>query len=125
MIWFGGAPAIAGFAVANDLLLNSDGVFTSGFEAGLLLHHRGGLLIGHVPKFGNGLRIELIAGSPLLKVCHFCPGSNSATLDGIPVPRRPCLVLAFLSAINAVSGIVGLLDEATGVVGINDIFLSQ
>ena len=61
MTWFGGAPAIAGFAVANDLVLNNDGFFTSGFEAGSLLHHRGGLLIGHIPKFGNSLRIELIA----------------------------------------------------------------
>jgi len=49
------------------------------------------------------------------------PRTDAAALDRIPRPRAPALALAIGGAIERPAGIVGLLDEAPRIGGVDDV----
>ena len=117
----GRAPAVAGSPFGNEFAANGDDVGHFGDEGGPLLHEGLGFLVRHVPKFWDGLGVEGLLFVEMLEFGNPCPRANAAPLDGIPGPGAPCFVLAVGGAIESLSRVVGLLDQAAGIAGVDGI----
>jgi len=50
------------------------------------------------------------------------PRTNATSLNRIPSPGTPGFALAIGFAIEAMSGVIGLLDEASGIGRVDDVF---
>ena len=115
-----GTPAVAGLALADDLAAHNEDILHAFLKAGPLAHERGGWFVRHVPEIRDRLAVEA-AIRAFLKLRHVRPRADTAALDRVPAPRAPRLVLALGTAVEALAGVVGLLDEAPGVADVDGV----
>lgn len=117
----GGAPAVAGRAFGDEFAADGDDIRHAGDEGGPLLHEGGSFFVGHVPELGDGLGVEGLFFVEVFEFGDAGPGSDAASLDGIPGPGAPGFVLAVGGAVENVASVVGLLNEAAGVAGVDGV----
>ena len=117
----GRPPSIGLRATADEFTMHGDHIRHGGLETRPLTHQCGGILIRHVPEFGNRFAKKRFFINAF-ELIDTGPRRHSTTLNGIPRPGFPVLALTVGGSIKSGTSIVGLLDESTGIGDVHDVF---